>query len=56
MENTPTIKLPKEAKADIVAVTFAGAAISGTAMNPTVALYHMFRYMPDRGWRWNGRE
>jgi len=37
IENTPTIKLPKEAKAEIVADTFAGAAMLGADTNPTVA-------------------
>ena len=42
IENTPTIRLPKEAKAEIVAETFAGAAMFGTDMNPTVALSYIY--------------
>ena len=47
IENTPTIRLPKEAKAEIVAETFAGAAMFGTDMNPTVALSYI--YISGRG-------
>lgn len=31
--------LPNDAKADVVAATLAGSAISGTARRPTVALW-----------------